>query len=329
MDLKLIAAANLAGHQVIDQGPVLIGAGNVRHGVLCAANEASFNNSFLSEALTTFVGGMPDQDMVQEELDFIAPMIPAGRRFEYRKFGNTQQVLSETDDTRGTGAQFKTVEFKGDIETGRTVNKGLAYIGDLDVLGDIPNWEQLYAGWLRVRTLRNELRRAYTALLALHVGTEAKWSSDPTTDPTVDLIDLVETLGDATGLDANALVIGRSAWAYGRRNLRAKKNVALAAEWSAAPLADAVGVDVVRLSKARYAVGEGAKTRMLAAYAVAFHRTVSGVMEDPSSIKRFVTTSGGAFQVYRRELGAKLVEISVGHYSNIVGLGTARRLNVE
>jgi hypothetical protein len=67
---------------------------------------------------------------------------------------------------------------------------------------------------------------------------------------------------------------------------------------------------------------------MVGLYAVAFHRSGSPIMEDPSTLKRFVTTTGGAFQVYRRELSAKLVEISVAHYSNVVAVGGARKANI-
>lgn len=339
IDQRLIDAANESGHKVLGLAAAPAGI-NTRPGVLCAANEQSFNDSFFSVPLTTFVAGMPDMDNVQAELDFLCPSVPCGRRFEYRTFGNVQQVLSETDDARGSGANFKVVELKGELESGRTVNKGLAFIGDLDILAEVPDWEQRYAGWLRTRCMRNDLRRAYTALLALHAGTAAKWATDAATDPTVDLLDLVEAVGDSAGMDANAIVVGRTAWTYGLRNLRAKANPALSMEWTPQGLADMLGVDEVRKSKARYATGTGSKSRMLAAYAVAFHRSSSPVMEDPSSLKRFVTTSQGAaaaaagvpagpFQVYRRELSAKLVELSVGHYSNIVGLGAARRLNIE
>ena len=331
MDIKLITAANEAGHKVLGIAPALVG-GNAVPGILCAANETSFNNSFLSEALTTFVGGMPDADRIQEALDFIAPAVPCGRRFEFRKFGNVQQFLSETDDARGIGVNFKAVEFGSELSTGRTINKGLAFVGDLDILGEIPNWEQLYSGWLRTRTLRNELRRAVTALLALHGGTDVKWVTAPATDPDVDLVDLVESVGDATGLDANALAIGTTAWNSRMRNLRSSEKAGgfAGSMMGLADLADMLGLTQgARKMTERYATGSGAKTRMLGSYAVAFHRSSSPVMEDPSSLKRFVTTAGtGAFQVYRRELNAKLVEISVGHYSNVVGVGSARRLNV-
>jgi len=300
MDMVFIAAANAAGHQVLETAPVLYGADSRRPGLLCAANESSYNNTFMSEPLTTYIQGMPDQDNIQAALDYIASPVPAGRRFEYRAFGNVQQMLSETDDVRGIGANFKAVEFKGELQTGRTVNKGLAYIGDLDVLGEIPNWEQLYANWLRVRVLRNELRRGVTALLALDAGTSAKWITTPATDPDVDLMNLVAALGDTTGLDANAVAIGLTAWNYRVQNLRASLTPGGFASSMNTPqqVGEWLGVSQgMRKFGERYATGSGAKTRVLAAYAVAFHRTDSPVMEDPSSLKRFVTTTAGVERV--------------------------------
>jgi hypothetical protein len=328
-DTNLLAAANAAGHQVIEVAPMLTGGNGQRAGVLCAANEQSFNNSFMSEPLTAYVQGMPDQDGIIEALDYIAPQVPAARRFEFRKFGNTQMFLSETDDVRGIGASFKAVEFKGELETGRTINKGLAFVGDLDVLGEIPNWEQLYANWLRVRCFRNDLRRGVTALLALDAGTTAKWLTTPVTDPDADLMDLVEAMGDTTGLNANALTMGATAWSYRVKNLRStdKAGGFAGSMWTPAQLGEWLGLEHgVRKSNERFATGSGNKTRLLGAYAVAFHRSSSPVMEDPSTLKRFVT---GLPQIYRRELSAKLVELSVSHYSNIVSTGGAKRFNVQ
>jgi len=333
IDKKLLEAANKAGHRVLELAPILGVQNSPLAGVLCAANEQSFNNSFMSEPLTTYVQGMPDQDNIEETLDFVAPPVTSGRRFEFRKFGNIQQFLSESDDARGIGANFKVVQFDSELASARTINKGLAFVGDLDILGEIPNWEQLYSNWLRIRTLRNDLRRAVTALLALHAGTTAMWATTPVTDPDTDLMDLVEALGDSVGMDANAMVMGATAWSNRVKNLRSSDKAGgfAGAMWTPTELADWLGLDQgVRKVRERYAVGTGNKTRMLGSYAVAFHRTGSPVMEDPSSLKRFVTTGAeGAFQVYRRELSAKLVEISVGHYSNIVSTGGTRRLNVQ
>lgn len=332
IDQVFLKAANEAGHRVLELAPIAPGVGNTRSGVLCAANEQAFVASFMSQPITTYIQGMPDQDDVQAALDFVAPPVPTGRRFEFRKFGNTQQFLSETDDIRGAGANFKVVEFSGDLQSARTINKGLAFIGDLDVVGEIPNWEQLYSNWLRVRVLRNELRRAYTALLALHAGTTAKWISADATDPDTDLLALAESLGDSTGLNANAIAIGSTAWQYRVQNLRStdKAGGFASSMWTPQQLAEWLSLtEGIRKSTERYGTGTGAKTRMLGAYAVAFHRTNSAVMEDPSSLKRFITAAGGQFQVYRRELSAKLIEISVAHYSNIVSTGSAVRLNVQ
>jgi hypothetical protein len=331
IDSRLIAAANAAGHQVLELAPVFYGA-NPGKGIICAANEQSFNNSFMSQPLTAFVGGMTDADKIQEALDFIAPGVPAGRRFEFRKFGNVQQFLSETDDARAPGTNFKIVEFKGELESARTINKGLAFVGDLDVVGEIPNWEQLYAGWLKNRIMRNDLRRAVTALLALHAGTAVKWITAPVSDPDIDLLDLCEAVGTTTGLNANALAIGSTGWTYRVQNLRStdKAGGFASSMWTPQLLSEWLGLEQgLRKFGERYGTGTGDKTRMLGAYAIAFHRTSSPVMEDPSSLKRFITTTGGQFQVYRRELSAKLIEISVAHYSNIVSTGSARRLNIS
>lgn len=330
MDMRLIEAANAAGLTALDIAPMM--NGKAVPGIVCAANEASFAENFASEPLTTFVAGMPAEEGIEDLLNWIAPEVPAGRRFEYRGFGNVQQMLSETDDVRGLGANFKTVEFKGDLTSARTLNKGLALILDLDLIDAIPNAEANYAGWLKNRVVRNELRRAITALLALDSGTSAKWVTPTVTDPETDLLALVESLGDSAGLDANALAIGSTAWGYRVTNLRStdKAGGMASSMFTPAAVGEWLGLpEGCRRVTARYATGTGNKTRMLGAYAVAFRRSGAPVADDPSSLKRFVTTTKGRFQVYRREVSAKLVELSVGHYSNIVATGAGKRLNVS
>ena len=56
--------------------------GHQAHGVICAANEARFESTYYSEPLTTFTVGWKDPEDLQDLLDFIAPPVTVGRRFD-------------------------------------------------------------------------------------------------------------------------------------------------------------------------------------------------------------------------------------------------------
>ncbi len=51
----------------------------------------------------------------------------------------------------------------------------------------------------------------------------------------------------------------------------------------------------------------------------AYRAEPNALPDDPSSIKRFVTNSGGtAIRVFRQEIGLKFIDITVEHYSAII-----------
>src|SRR5438445_10194882 len=122
--------------------------GNPPPGVICMANASRFVEAFFSEPLTTYATGWTDQDGLQQLLDFLAPPIEVPRRFEYRTFPNTEAFLSETDDVRAIGADFKRVEYTSDKATSSTDNKGLTYRVDLDNGAVNINWRERIVGKL-------------------------------------------------------------------------------------------------------------------------------------------------------------------------------------
>ena len=135
------------------------------------ANTSRFVEAFFSEPLTTYATGWRDQDGLQDLLDFIAPPTEVPRRFEYQTFPNAEAFLTETDDIRGIGADFKRVEYTSNKATGTTLNKGLTLRVDLDNVDQNTNWRERTIGKLQERILRNEVRRAITLLAAAATNT--------------------------------------------------------------------------------------------------------------------------------------------------------------
>src|SRR5215471_6834255 len=99
--------------------------GSILPGQICLANESRFNSAFFSEPLTTYAAGWRDPNNLEALLDFLAPPVQVGRRFEYKQADNSESFLSDTDDMRAIGADSKRVEYNGSTVQDKTCNKGL------------------------------------------------------------------------------------------------------------------------------------------------------------------------------------------------------------
>src|SRR6059058_2224021 len=139
-------------------------AGNNPAGQICLANEARFTSSYASEPLTNYATGWIDANNIEKTLDFLFPPVQVPRRFEFKSADNSEPFLSEADDLRAIGADFKHVEYKGTTALNKTLNKGLTIRVDLDQVAGMANWREMYTARLLQRVLRNELRRAVTAV---------------------------------------------------------------------------------------------------------------------------------------------------------------------
>ena len=76
-------------------------------GQLYLANEARFNSAFFSEPLTAYATGWKDPNNLEALLDFVAPPVQVGRRFEFKRADNAEAFYSDTDDLRAPGGEFK------------------------------------------------------------------------------------------------------------------------------------------------------------------------------------------------------------------------------
>ena len=154
---------------------------------IISANENRFSAGNYSEALTAFTVGWVDPENTAKILDFIAPPIPVGRRFEFKKSDNAQAFYSESDDVRAIGAEFKRVSYAGESVNEKTINKGLTIRVDHDeVSGD--DWQERYVQMLMQRLLRNELRRAVKALETIAASDNSAKSWNASANPDADIV---------------------------------------------------------------------------------------------------------------------------------------------
>lgn len=318
-----LAAAAVASAQFLNGDPILVDSGSgYRPGQILYANDSRFLETYYSEPLTTYSVGWRDPNNIEGTLQFLAPEVPVGRRFEWKKATNAEEFLSETfDDQRAIGSDFKRVEYTATDVTDKTINKGLAIVVDLDnVTG---NWEQEKTAKLLRRLQRNELRRGFAALSGAATNTAKTWNSSA--DPDQDVRDDLITGTNATGIRPNRVMYGDSSYNSRLKSYRAQNNAGgyASASMNEAQLAQALMVDRVMVSKERYQSSTSAKSEIIGTKVLMWYAQDGVDTEDASHIKRFVTMhpseqGGGRYRVYRQQLSSKLVLISVEHYSKIV-----------
>lgn len=286
------------------------------------ANDSRFLETHFQEAVTNYAVGFKDPAMNEEELEFIAPSVPVGRRFEWKAADNAEEFLSETfNDQRAIGSDFKRVQYTQSDVTDKTINKGLTYIADIDN-EPVAGWENRIAAKLQRRLFRNELRRGYTLLSASATNLAKTWDTTAGKDPDQEVEDSLVLSADAMGFRPNRIVYGDAAWVARRNSHRAQNTAGGFASASLTPeqLASFLGVDGVRMSKGRYQSAAAAKTQILGLAVYAFFAEAGVDREDPTHIKRFFSpaTGGGRVGVFVQQISSKLVAVTVEHYSKLV-----------
>ena len=300
---------------------------------IISANENRFSAGNYSEALTAFTVGWVDPENTAKILDFIAPPIPVGRRFEFKKSDNAQAFYSESDDVRAIGAEFKRVSYTGESVNEKTINKGLTIRVDHDeVSGD--DWQERYVQMLMQRLLRNELRRAVKALETIAASDNSAKSWNASANPDADIRNMLMLAADQSGVRPNRLLFGESAWDLRMTSLESQ-NSAVAFKGAAMAKDELAGkfmLDGCEVLSSRYQSAPATKSKILADAVFAFFAQNTLSKDEPSNLKRFYTPTeeGGAFRVYCDE-HAKYTDITVEHYSSIVATSAlgVRKLTVQ
>lgn len=304
--------------------PVDLGAN--QNGIVYAANESRFSAANFSEPLTAFALGWKDPENIEDLLNFVAPVVQVGKRFEFKKTNAADAFLSESDDIRANGSAFKRVEFFGTSIMGKTLNKGLTVRVDHDdIAGD--DWRERYIQLLLRRLYRNELRRAIEALKEGSQGKNYLWSMDENgqKNPDADLRSALSEAVNQTGIRPNRILFGERAWDL-RLNvydLQSTSAAQRAAMLSMDDLAQRLFVDEIRVLRARFQ-GDGERSSAILDRDIYLFYTRNELIKDePANIKRFVTPiDGNNFRVYVEE-HAKFTDLTVEHYSNIMVTSSA------
>ncbi len=296
--------------------------GAINSGVIHAANEGRFDSAHARQELTTFATGLVSQENLEAELNLLASRIPAPRRFSYRTASNAEEFLSETDDVRAIGAQFKQVEARGGEVNAATQNKGLMIRLDKDGEGGLPNAAERAAARLTRRLFRNDLVRLISVLIAAAGNTAKTWNTSG--DPDVDLVSLIDGSGDKRGIDPNMLLVGTAAWTKRFAALCGsdKAGAMLKATYSPEQVAALLGIERLHRCNVRKQVSASAKSKVLGSYAIAYYVEQNAGLDSATNLARFVTpTAAGDLAVYVDEK-PKFIDVTVEHYSLIAAPST-------
>ena len=202
---------------------------------------------------------------------------------------------------------------------------------DRDELNDDPEAEQKAVAYLRTVLLRAEIIRALTGLKGAASNTAKTWGTGASkADADADIMTMLKACGDAAGLLPNTVLFGPAAWQKRFLTLRDSANSAVAqsATLTLEQIAGLYGVRTVKRIEDRYQASANAKNALLSDNLVlAYNTQTSGIKDDPSNIKRFVTkVNGSDYAVFREEKAAG-IDITVAHQSRIIitsglGIGT-------
>lgn len=315
---------------------ILPAAANLMPGKVYLANEGAVNNQFLSEALTQYSVGWKSPDGKLEELLQTltgAPVI-VPKRFSFKKMDNAKAfaAVENDEDVRAIGADFKRVTVEGSTVDAHTVSKGLTMRIDRDELNDNPQAEQDAVAYLKTVLLRGDIIRAFAGLNGAATGGKAitaTWTAAAKADADAEILAHLQTLADDSGLLPNRVFFGATAFAKRFTTMRASDAVAVSNGAALTPeqLAGLYAVDTVNVCNERYQSGSGKSTLVSNNVVLLFNAQGSGVKDDPSNIKRFVTkVNGQDFAVFREEKAAG-VDVTVAHQSLIAitsGLGVGK-----
>ncbi len=292
--------------------------------IINAANESRFTAAHYSEALTEFSAGWKDQTDIEGILDFVAPPIPVGRRFEFKRGDNAEAFFYDVDDVRAIGSEFKRVEYKGSSVNEKTLNKGLTIRVDHDeISGD--DWQERYTQILLQRLLRSELVRLQALMgTSTSVNTKVTWGDGA--NPDADLRKLIKNAADKTGIRPNRVLFGEGIWNERMTCLESQSNAVAFRAGAMTPeeLSAKLMLEGCKVVSARYQTDVANKAGAMSSVAYAFYASDAVTKDEPSNFKRFYTPmdDGNMYRVYCEE-HAKYTDISVEHYSSIINTGSS------
>jgi len=297
----------------------------IRVGNVFAANDGNLSASGLglSQPLTEYATGVRDRQNLQEVLDSIAPRVPTGAiSFTYLNETESEEFQKRTlaGITRPVHGEFPELHITGAQADGRCDNIGLVSYIDIDQGGMLPQMQQAEVQRLRNIILRSQIADALAKIDAAATADTSKNWGDSAANPDDDIREMIDTSGDASGEDANVVVLGQGAFLKRAKayEAAARTNGGAKADFTPDQLRDFWQVDDVVNLRARYRSSATATTKMLDSTIYAYMAVPGLSKGDASNVKRFTyLAAGGDLRVWI-EVQSHRVKIIVDAYARTI-----------
>ena len=175
---------------------------------------------------------------------------------------------------------------------------------------------------MRRRLLRNELRRAVTALSNAAAATAKTRDTTPGKDPDSDIVTEMIAAADQGGFPPNRVLFGETARTNAFSPTAPRRARADSPSPGSPPMNSPTssGVDGLRVSRERFQSTAAAKSKITGDFVLLFVGQDDAVVDDPTHAKRFWTPveGGGKYRVYEHQVSAKHIDLTVEHYSNTI-----------
>jgi hypothetical protein len=139
-------------------------------------------------------------------------------------------------------------------------------------------------------------------------------------NPDADIRNMLASGADAVGIFGNRVLFGEDAWYKRSDNYDQQQNAGALRSAGLTPdeLAPRLFVDGVQVLSSRYQDTASTKAKILTNVVYGYYAENSGIKDEPSNLKRFVTPcEQGLYRVYMDQR-AKYTDLTVEHYSNII-----------
>lgn len=309
----------------------LTGEGVALDAFLTPVSNATSNPVALTTALPQYAVGFQQPADLRDFLNTVAPLLPAGDSFQYKKFTESANFAPPPsgEHKRAIGQRkFHEIKRAATLVSGSVENKGLTIFADRRLGGLNPGMQQNYVRMLQNLLLLADVNEFFTLADANDSAASSKnWgASNASANPDYDLLTLVDTAGDALGFNPNVILMS-GATAIRRKLAIQRIQVAggMIPFMSDADLAGFLEVDTIAKCSARYQSTASAKAKVGAQQVFAFAREAAPTLEDASSFKRpYDPQFGSDFTVFIETLATGAL-ITVQHSSallctNTVGL---------
>ncbi|MGV3664277.1 MAG: hypothetical protein ACO1TE_29160 [Prosthecobacter sp.] len=315
--LGMLAAGSFGGN---DPG---FGAG--LSGQVYCANEASIHDALrlgreftaandgnldvtpmgLSQAMTDYIAGVPDEEGLDALLEQIAPATPVGSiMFHYLQEVESMNRQTRTLDSieRPTGGVFPELPvLQGTQANGACANIGLVSYLDINQGAMLPQMQQAEVKRLRSIIRRSQIADALAKIDAAAVGdTDANWGAS-TSDPDSDVEEMCDTSATLSGIDPSTVIFGHGGIRKRKKAYRqpARNNGGELARLSTDELAQELNVERVVHVKSTYRTSATAAARQLDSKVYVLDARKGLGPKNSSNIKRFqYVTVGGGMRVW-------------------------------